>query len=203
MRAQNGPLQKPPPAVYGLDPGLAALATATLTPGHPPRTRTHTSPPAHGLAPTAARINHATNQALTSINTDITLAVIEAPSYGSTHGHHHERAAAWWNTITGLLHRGIPIATCPPATLKRWTTGAGHASKHDMRHAIATLWPHHDTDTMTEHEIDAAALAALGAHWLGWPGPWVEKDSSVWKSVRWPDTAQSPGQAEFRRSAVR
>lgn len=177
------------PDVLGLDLGLATCGAARLQPDTPPATwtlRTQREAYAPGYAGTCARITEVTTWALSWCTTGTTLAVLEAPSFASVHGMQHERAAVWWRVMAGLVRRDIPVATCPPGTLKRWATGKGNASKQDMKRAVSALWPGHGLARVSEHEIDALALAGLGAHWSGWDGPWFWISDSTLNAVHWP-----------------
>lgn len=98
------------------------------------------------------------------------LVLIEGPSYGSQGGGrqsgHHERAGLWWLVYEALDKREIPVAVVPPATLKRYATGKGNASKDAMLVAAAKRFPNWEGGN---DEADAAWLAAMGADRLGIP----------------------------------
>lgn len=177
--------------VLGLDVALATTGAALLDDHGQPQTWTLTTEPADGLPATCDRIARVAQWCLSWATTGTVLAVIEAPSFGSDHGQSHERAAVYWRVIAGLVRRDIPIAQCPPSTLKKWATGTGRASKHDMRRAVSKLWPGHGLDrpaVATEHGIDALALAGVGAQcWCEWPGPWLGPSPSALASITWPE----------------
>lgn len=174
--------------VLGLDVSLATAGAATLTDHSTLQTWTLRTDPVDGLPATCDRITRVATWCLSWCTTGTVLAVIEAPSFGSEHGQSHERAAVYWRVIAGLVRRGIPIAQCPPATLKKWATGSGRASKGDMKRAVSNLWPGHGLARATEHEIDALALAGVGAHcWCDWPGPWLGPSPSALASITWPE----------------
>ena len=98
------------------------------------------------------------------------LVVIEGPSYGSQAGGrqsgHHERAGLWWMVYDRLDRDGVHVAVVPPATLKRYATGKGNASKDAMLVAAAKRFADW---TGGNDEADAAWLAAMGTDYLGAP----------------------------------
>lgn len=123
------------------------------------------------------------------------LAVLEGPSYGSQgagrQSGHHERAGLWWLVYERLDANGIPIAVVPPATLKRYATGKGNASKDAVLVAAAKRFPDWAGGN---DEADAAWLAAMGAEHLGTPFvdmPKANRDALT--AVAWPaSTLETP-----------
>lgn len=178
------------PDVLGLDLGLANAGAASLTDrGSVDTWVLHTdAPETPSLDATLGRIDRVTRWALGFVTTGTALAVVEAPSFGSDHGQQHERAAIHWLVVRGLRRREIPVATSPPTTLKKWATGSGRADKAAMKRAVAALWPGNGLHRVTEHEIDALALAGAGAQcWCEWPGPWLGPSPSALASITWPE----------------
>lgn len=173
--------------VLGLDLSLAHTGAASLTDRGTVATWLLETAPASGVLDVDARLSRIARWVMGRVTTGTVLAVIEAPSYGSQHGQQHERAGLHWRVIRGLVAREIPIAVCPPTTLKKWATGSGRASKPDMRDAVARLWPGRGLARVSEHEIDALALAGLGAQWLGWEGPWLGPSPTALATVQWPE----------------
>jgi Holliday junction resolvasome RuvABC endonuclease subunit len=77
--------------------------------------------------------------------------------------------------ITGMVHgavrvalmeRGVPYALVPPATLKKYATGRGNATKPDMRMA---LYQRTGLDIRDDNQVDAWWLRAAGLDHLGHP----------------------------------
>jgi Holliday junction resolvasome RuvABC endonuclease subunit len=101
------------------------------------------------------------------------LIVIEAPSFGSSHGSGHERAGLWWSVITALVDRYgfiIPIVGVAPATRAKYITGNGRATKDVViefaRHAYTKGAGFRIAN---DDEADALGLAAMGSRFLGYP----------------------------------
>jgi crossover junction endodeoxyribonuclease RuvC len=92
---------------------------------------------------------------------------VEAPSLGQQRqGGTHDRSGLWWLVVDALLQRGTDVIEVPPATLKKYVTGKGNATKADMRVAVLKRF---DVDLRDDNEIDAFALRALGLDLLGHP----------------------------------
>ena len=65
-----------------------------------------------------------------------------------------------------LHHAGAHVLTVPPATLKKYATGKGAATKADMRMA---LYQRVGIDLRDDNQVDAWWLRALGHQMLGAP----------------------------------
>ena len=65
-----------------------------------------------------------------------------------------------------LHHAGALVLTVPPATLKKYATGKGNATKADMRMA---LYQRASIDLRDDNQVDAWWLRALGHQMLGAP----------------------------------
>lgn len=65
-----------------------------------------------------------------------------------------------------LHHAGAHVITVPPATLKKYATGKGTATKADMRMA---LYQRVGIDLRDDDQVDAWWLRALGYQMLGCP----------------------------------
>lgn len=83
----------------------------------------------------------------------------------------HARAAG----ITGMVHgvirwylieQGIPYALVTPASLKKYATGRGNATKADMR---LELFKRMDEDVRDDNQVDAWWLRAMGLDAVGEP----------------------------------
>ncbi|MCL7377431.1 hypothetical protein [Streptomyces sp. 35G-GA-8] len=98
------------------------------------------------------------------------LVVIEGPSYG--HGAmagHHEMAGLWWLIAHDLWRREIPYAVCPPSQRAMYATGKGNASKGMVRDGVRTHFGIECDGPGRYDQADAASMAHLGLHWLGYP----------------------------------
>jgi hypothetical protein len=95
------------------------------------------------------------------------LAVIEGPSYGQRQqAGEHLRAGLWWLTVAALVGPCPNIIEVPPATLKKFATGKGNATKPDMRMA---LFQRTGLDLRDDNQVDACWLRELGLRLLGEP----------------------------------
>lgn len=65
-----------------------------------------------------------------------------------------------------LIHTGVPYALVTPATVKKYATGKGNATKPDMRMA---LYQRAGIDQRDDNQVDAWWLRALGMQHLGEP----------------------------------
>jgi Holliday junction resolvasome RuvABC endonuclease subunit len=65
-----------------------------------------------------------------------------------------------------LIRDGIPYITVPAATLKKYATGKGNATKPDMR---MELYKRTGIDLKDDNQVDAWWLRALGLELLGEP----------------------------------
>lgn len=107
----------------------------------------------------------------------------------------HAKAAG----ITGMVHGvvravlldvGVPYVLVPPATVKKYATGSGNATKADMRMA---LYQRTGDDVRDDNQVDAAWLRLMGRDALGVPE--VEMPTThraVLAKVAWPEFAGSP-----------
>lgn len=125
--------------------------------------------------------------AITDAITGATLAVVEdLPTHAHGAG------------ITGMVHgvvrlilidHAIPYALVPPATLKRYATGRGNATKSDMRMA---LYQRTGADLRDDNQVDAAWLRYMGLDALGHPIvalPKQQRDAMNAKGITWPAVA--------------
>lgn len=113
------------------------------------------------------------------------LVVVEGPSYGSQGGGHHELAGLWWLTAWTLHRADVPMAVVPPASLKKYATGKGNATKADMRVA---LLQRAGIDERDDNQVDAWWLHAIGVDHLGRPAvtlPAAHRQALA--KVAWPE----------------
>lgn len=125
------------------------------------------------------------------------LVVMEGPSFGSKGPGHDELAGLRWMVRCELYGWGIPVAVVSPASLKRWTTGTGKASKADMVAAVAERYGIHLDPLLKVKDgrydaADATALAALGyLHYEAplspsWPALDPVERLGLGQAVDWP-----------------
>ena len=95
------------------------------------------------------------------------LAVIEAPSYGSSNGGKHERSGLWWAVACRLYDLIGVVAEVPPSNRMRYATGSGAADKDRVLAAVIRRYPEVPVDG--NDEADALVLAAMGARHLDQP----------------------------------
>lgn len=112
-----------------------------------------------------------------------TLVVIEGPAYGSSGGSPHDRSHLWWRIVGAALNRELPIAICAPNTRAKYATGNGKAGKKAVRDAVMRRFL---VELASFDEADALALAATGAHRLGWIGGTPQQTESL-RAIHWPD----------------
>lgn len=109
------------------------------------------------------------------------LLVVEGPSHGSRGGSSWDRAGLWWQLVQCAIRRRVPVAVCPPSVRAMWATGNGRADKAAVASAVTRMT---GVEFETSDAADAAALAWMGAMWLGWTtGPRTE----LLAKVAWPD----------------
>lgn len=127
------------------------------------------------------------------------LAVIEASSFGSSGPGHDELAGLRVLTRYRLYRLGIPYVLVPPATLKKYTTGRGNATKDQMVAAMDALYGHGMASIVKAHgrydQTDAFALAAMGYDAMGQPLPLApgvtERPDRPPVIMDWPDLGRA------------
>lgn len=183
--------------VLGLDLGLARAGAAHVHDDgrvYSWQHQTEPLPPGCPIEVTAHRVRGVARWAVERATTSTVLVVVEGPSFASRHGQAHERAGVWWRTVDALCRAEVPVAVLPPATVKKYVTGNGNASKDLMRSTVAQLYPGRGIDRVSKDQADAIGLALCGADWLGWPGPYLEGRRGVsWlRAANWPERATIP-----------
>jgi crossover junction endodeoxyribonuclease RuvC len=119
------------------------------------------------LAQTADRIGLVAGTTLNHIHSNVELAVVEAPSYGSSGGAAHERAGLWWEIVRGLRQRSIKVVTVAPTTLKVYACGTSKVDKDEVLAAVIRTYL--QVNVRNNNVADAVVLAAMGARFLGFP----------------------------------
>lgn len=116
---------------------------------------------------------------------DIELVVMEDLLFGG-------KAAAVMGGPLGMVHgavrlqlirKRLPYVVVPPASLKKYATGRGNATKPDMR--VAWLQRARD-DVRDDNQVDAAWLQAMALDWYGsplFPVPTAQREAM--QKVRW------------------
>ena len=127
--------------------------------------------------------------AVADLVSDADLVVVEGPSFGSgansRQAGHHERGGLWWLVTYRLWRKAVPFAVVPPATLKRYATGKGNATKDAVLAAAIRRYPAVEFDG--NDQADALVLAAMGADHHGRPiAPVPQANRAALGSVTWP-----------------
>jgi crossover junction endodeoxyribonuclease RuvC len=117
------------------------------------------------------------------------LIAVEGPSFGSAAGArqagHHERGGLWWLVTHALWLDRRPTAVVPPATLKRYATGKGNATKDAVLAAAIRRYQQVSFDG--NDQADALILAAMGADHLGHPiATMPTAHRTALTAVQWP-----------------
>ena len=157
--------------VIGIDPSLTSTGIARVDTDDrlAPETWTITST-GHKGDTLAQRCDRLTTIADQIALYDCDLVVIEAPSLGQARqGGPLDRNGLWWLIVSSLAKFDrFPVVAVPPASLKRYATGKGNATKEAMVAAAARRLPHVDTGDQADR-VDALWLAAMGADAFGCP----------------------------------
>lgn len=147
--------------IVGLDLSLASTGVAVYTPDGVTVSRITSKPGAGTLAARAERIDRLAAELVHQCK-PADLIVVEGPSLGQQRqGGQHDRAGLWWLVVASLYRAGVPVAEVPPATLKKYATGKGNASKDTVLAAVIRRYP--TVEVTGNDQADALVLAAMGA----------------------------------------
>ena len=116
----------------------------------------------------------------------VTLVVIEALAAGHSKGNGSAAAEVMGAAKSLLLSIGTPYVLVPPATLKKFATGRGNATKPDM--AVAAYKRGDEIEFADDNQCDAWWLRAAGLDALGhplFPMPQAQRDAL--NVVTWPE----------------
>jgi Holliday junction resolvasome RuvABC endonuclease subunit len=116
----------------------------------------------------------------------VDLVAVEGYSYNSRNG--GEKLGELGGVIRlALYDYGIDYVDVPPASLKKYATGKGNASKNEVLAAAVRRLGYDGAD---DNEADALWLRAMALDWYGTPAvamPATHRDGLV--KVAWPDIA--------------
>lgn len=118
---------------------------------------------------------------------ELTLWVLEGPSFGSEGQQTHTRAGLWHVLYNQLALDGL-VAVVPPSTLKSYVAKKGNAGKLAMMEAaVGRAFPGVDFRG-DDNLVDAYGLAAMGCRELGYPvEPSPQRiNPGALAAVRWP-----------------
>lgn len=142
--------------VIGIDPSLSETGVATPE-------ETYVVPTKSGDPARLAVIHTAIRVAATPRD-GCRLAIVEDLP---THAHGAGLTGMAQGVIRlALYDSGVPFATVPAATLKKFATGRGNATKPDMR---MELYKRTGLDLRNDNEVDAWWLRQVGLHLLRHP----------------------------------
>jgi Holliday junction resolvasome RuvABC endonuclease subunit len=133
------------------------------------------------------RLRAVVAEALGMVNVPSTLVVIEAPAHGAKGGSAHDRAGLWWMLVDAAMARDLPVVEVGNASRQLWTAGKGGADKASCAAALSRKY---GVDADCDNCYDAAGLALMGAHALGWiDGPQYATDTI--DRITWPDDVRT------------
>jgi len=176
--------------VLGVDPSLTCSGVALVEfAGTTSRWETWRAraakPEVASVAASRRRIRVMLREILALVPPRIDLAVVEGPSFGSRTAMSlaDERAGLRWMLIDQLMARG-PVVVVQPRSRALLASGSGKADKAQVLEAVRELVP--GAYIPNDDVADAVALAAAGAHHLGFSLPYSEAQSKAHARIAWP-----------------
>jgi Holliday junction resolvasome RuvABC endonuclease subunit len=177
--------------VVGIDPSLTSAGIAILQDGNPVLLTSlgHAGHDADTWLIRSRRIVSQSRAIVAALPTQIDIALIEGPSYGSKFGDPWDRAALWHGLYAALSAKRVPVAVVAPKTRAKWATGKGNANKAQVLEAVRDDWADWRSRIRNHDISDALVMAAMGACHLGDPLPirvpeWRVKGL---EAVAWPE----------------
>jgi crossover junction endodeoxyribonuclease RuvC len=173
-------------AVVGLDLSLASTGVAVCHAGGPAFVDTIATKGRRGDSLTERRERARTiKERIRTFFAHGALVVIEGPAHAAPGGSTWDRAGLWWAVVDMALDYG-PVAVVAPATRAKWAAGSGRSDKAAVGAAMARRAP--DVIATNADEVDALALAWMGAQWLGLL-PATKAELAALAAVKWPEAA--------------
>lgn len=179
----------------GVDPSIASTGLAVLGAGVQGFARSRT---VAGEATVPERLHRFRLQAKQVVDAldglvgsaAIEVFVVENAAFGSRNQMGHMLAGFWWHLADALdRYYAAPFALVTPATLKKFATGDGsfRTGKVEMVNAAQRAFP--EAGIRNDDIADAAALASMGAEWLGWEcgGAFAPSGLASVRAVHWPE----------------
>lgn len=154
----------------GVDTSLTSTGIALVQDGRVEWTKAIKSTGKRGdtLRQREARVYGIVNQIRALIDRwEPALAVIESPSFGSTHGSPHDRSGLWWGTVRALFNRNVEVAQVSPMQRAKYGTGMGNSAKGAVHSEVKETYGRDDLPIVSNDEADAVLLAAMGSRHLG------------------------------------
>ncbi|WP_260973326.1 hypothetical protein [Mycolicibacterium llatzerense] len=183
------------PSVVGLDTSLtrAGIAVSSLDPQRQqfwPSLLTHIGATGNKDATWDERCDRLVLQlkgivgyvdAAIRVGADIRLAVIEGPSYGSSHmPGYYDRAGLWWPVYAALRARRIPVVVVVPDHRGKFVCGvkppSGDPGKRLVLGETRIRWTGYldnpNRFIANHDQADALGLCEMGVLGAKWPVPW-------------------------------
>lgn len=103
------------------------------------------------------------------------LVLMEGPSFASVGSSSKDLMGLWWLVYDRLCDDVHSPVVVPPSTLKKWACGKGNAGKTGVALGVFRTFDSKtfgvDFTNADDNEVDACALAGLGAQLCGLPVP--------------------------------